>query len=87
MRKVSVSDIAVIGSKVTLKYADGNTEVYSLLGAWDGNPEKNYLSYKTRLGQVIYNQKKGAELELPNGKKAVLADVAVLDEAVLADMD
>ena len=87
MRKVSVSDIAVIGSKVTLKYADVNTEVYSLLGAWDGNPEKNYLSYKTRLGQVIYNQKKGAELELPNGKKAVLADVAVLDEAVLADMD
>ena len=87
MRKVSVSDIAVIGSKVTLKYADNKSEVYYLLGAWDGNPEKNYLSYKTRLGQVIYNQKKGTELELPNGKKAVLADVAALDEAVFADMD
>ena len=87
MRKVSVSDIAVIGSKVTLKYTDNKSEVYYLLGAWDGNPEKNYLSYKTRLGQVIYNQKKGTELELPNGKKAVLADVAALDEAVFADMD
>lgn len=87
MRKVSVSDVAVIGSKVTLKYADGNSEIYYLLGAWDGNPEKNYLSYKTRLGQVIYNQKKGTELELPNGKKAVLADVGALDEAVFADMD
>lgn len=87
MHKVAVSDIAVIGSKVTLEHEDGKKEVYYLLGAWDGNPEKSYLSYKTRLGQVIYNQKKGAELELPNGKKAVLADVAALDEAVFADMD
>lgn len=87
MRKVAVSDIAVIGSKVTLEHEDGKKEVYYLLGAWDGNPEKSYLSYKTRLGQIIYNQKKGSELELPNGKKAVLADVAALDEAVFADMD
>ena len=87
MRKVKVADVAVIGSKITLKYKDGAEEVYYLLGAWDGNPEKNYLSYKTRLGQVIYNQKKGAELSLPNGKKAVIADIAALDEAVFKDMD
>ncbi len=88
MRKVAVSDTAVIGSKVTVKYEEsGKTEVFYLLGAWDGNPEKNYLSYKTRLGQLLYNQKKGAALDMPNGKKAVLAEVAPLDEAVLADMD
>ena len=52
-----------------------------------GNPEKNYLSYKTRLGQVINNQKKGTLLDLPNGKKAVLAEVAPLDEEVFKDMD
>ena len=87
IRKVKVGDVAVIGSKITLKYNDGAEEIYYLLGAWDGNPEKNYISYKTRLGQVIYNQKKGAELSLPNGKKAVLADVCAPEEAVLADMD
>ena len=88
MRKVKVTDVAVIGSKVTLEYEDDKkVEVYYLLGAWDGNPEKNYLSYKTRLGQVIRNKKKGSLLKLPNGQKAVLADVAPLDEAVFADMD
>ena len=88
MHKVKVGDTAVIGSKVTLKYEDSDaTETYYLLGAWDGNPEKNYLSYKTRLGQVINNQKKGTLLDLPNGKKAVLAEVAPLDEEVYKDMD
>ena len=88
MHKVKVGDTAVIGSKVTLKYEDSDvTETYYLLGAWDGNPEKNYLSYKTRLGQVINNQKKGTLLDLPNGKKAVLAEVAPLDEEVFKDMD
>lgn len=87
MRKVKVADVAVIGSKITLEYEDGKKENFYLLGAWDGNPEKNYLSYKTRLGQVVYNQQKGAKLVLPNGQKAVLVEVAPLDEAVFADMD
>lgn len=88
MHAVKVGDTAVIGSKVTLQYENSDkTETYYLLGAWDGNPEKNYLSYKTRLGQVINNQKKGTLLDLPNGKKAVLAEVAPLDEAVFKDMD
>ena len=45
--------------------------------AWDGDPDKNYLSYKTRLGQAIYNREKGDKIEKPNGLTAVIVNVYV----------
>lgn len=87
MRDVEVANVAVIGSKVTLENSDGTQEVHYLLGAWDGDPDKNYLSYKTRLGQAIYNREKGDKIEKPNGSTAVIVKVEVPEEAVLKDMD
>ena len=85
---VTVTDTAVIGCEVVLEYLDnGEQEHYYLLGAWDGNPEKNYLSYRTRLGQAIHDHKVGEELPLPGGRKARLAAVKPLPESVLAETD
>ena len=36
-----------IGTVVRVKNADGAEESYTILGAWDGNPERNILSYLT----------------------------------------
>lgn len=39
-------------------------ESFSLLGAWDGDPEKGIISYLTPVGQALLNKKPGDEVEL-----------------------
>lgn len=87
MRSVRVEDTAVIGSEVELKYDDGEVEVYQLLGAWDGDPERKFLAYRTRLGQAVLNSKVGDAIEVPGGRKCVLAAVRPLSEAIIAELD
>lgn len=49
-----------IGSIVELVEASTDQSVtYSILGAWDGNPEKNILSYQTPLARAILGKAKG----------------------------
>ncbi len=78
---------AVVGCTVTLQSANGENEVHHLLGAWDGNPDKHYLSYKTRLGEAIYNHAVGSTLDLPGGKRAVLTKIEPLSAEIIAEMD
>ena len=84
MRTIRVDDTAVIGSEIELRYEDGEVEVYQLLGAWDGDPERKY---RTRLGQAVLNRKTGEEIEVPGGRKCVLAAVRPLSEAIIAELD
>ncbi len=78
---------AIVGCEVTLTYQNGEQEQHYLLGAWDGNPDKRYLSYKTRLGEAIYHHEVGSTLDLPGGKRAVLSKIAPLPAEVIAEMD
>lgn len=87
MRTIRVDDTAVIGSEIELRYEDGEVEVYQLLGAWDGDPERKFLAYRTRLGQAVLNRKTGNEIEVPGGRKCVLAAVRPLSEAIIAELD
>lgn len=60
------TNIVSIGTVATLKDAGtGKTETYTILGAWDGDPEKNILSYLTTIGQAILGHKVGETVELP----------------------
>lgn len=86
-RNVTVEDIAVIGCTVTLQFPDGGEEKYYLLGAWDGDPDKHYLSYKTRLGEAIYGHDAGSKLHLPGDRECRLLKVEPLPEEVLAEME
>ncbi|PYJ71074.1 MAG: hypothetical protein DME76_03150 [Verrucomicrobia bacterium] len=43
-----------IGTIVTLRNMETNEEeTYSILGAWDGNPERHIISYQTAIGQAL----------------------------------
>ncbi|MFV0414773.1 MAG: GreA/GreB family elongation factor [Chthoniobacterales bacterium] len=54
-----------IGSVVTLSnLADGSTETFSVLGAWDSAPEHGVISYKTAIGQALMGKAVGDELEV-----------------------
>jgi transcription elongation factor GreA len=65
-----VSDEVVgIGSVVKLKAgSSGKDTTYAILGAWDSDPDKNILSYKTPLGQSLLGSAVGdtVEIEIDN---------------------
>lgn len=87
MRAIRVDGTAVIGSEIELKYEDGEIEVYQLLGAWDGDPQRKFLAYRTRLGQAVLNRRVGDQIDVPGGRKCVLMAVRPLSEAVIAELD
>lgn len=47
-----------IGTVVTLT-AGSDTEKYTVLGAWDSDPEKRIVSYLSEIGQSLIGQKRG----------------------------
>lgn len=54
-----------IGSVVTLLDENKNKEItYTILGAWDSNPDKQIISYQTPLGKALIGKTPGEEIEL-----------------------
>lgn len=79
-KSVEVKDHAVIGSVVTLAAADGKETTYYLLGAWDGDPDKNYISYKTKIGEAMLDQQVGTAVDIPGIGKCTIKAVQPLPE-------
>ncbi len=49
-----------IGTIVTLRDSDsGKEEIYTVLGAWDGDPDRGIISYQTAIGQALIGHKVG----------------------------
>ncbi len=54
-----------IGTIVTLRDADSHQEeTYTILGAWDGDPERRLISYQTAIGQTLLGHKLGETVTL-----------------------
>ena len=83
---ITPSQYVDLGVTVTLEIANAADEVYYFLGAWDGDPEKNYLSYKTKLGEVLRHRQAGDSITLPDGRSAKIKSITALPESVQADM-
>ncbi len=79
-KNVVIQDHAVLGSLVKLESASGEKREYYLLGAWDGDPEQNRLSYKTKIGEAILDKKIGSEVQIPEGGIYILKEVLPLPE-------
>lgn len=47
--------------------SNGQNTRYTILGAWDGNPEKNIISYKTALGTALLGKKPGDTVTVKTG--------------------
>ena len=57
------SDSVGIGTIVNLvDQSSGETQTYSILGAWDSDPDNSVLSYETPLGQKLLGKKVGEEV-------------------------
>jgi transcription elongation GreA/GreB family factor len=54
-----------IGTIVTLQAKDsGHEEAYTILGAWDGDPERHVISYQTAIGQALLGRNAGETVVL-----------------------
>src|SRR6266705_3497365 len=54
-----------IDTVVRLRDLDSNKEeTYTILGAWDGDPDRNIISYQTAIGQTLLGHKVGETVSL-----------------------
>lgn len=66
--KDASGDQASIGTAVELRHAgDGQTTRYTILGAWDSDPENNVISYKTALGAALLGKRVGDTVAVKTG--------------------
>jgi transcription elongation GreA/GreB family factor len=81
-----------IGTIVTLRDTNTNEEeTYSILGAWDGDPDRSIISYQAAIAQSLLGHRLGEIVELnaeeDTGRYAIVAiEPAPLDE-VPADVE
>ncbi len=87
LRDVKLEGQAVIGSQVTLRRDSGEETTYLLLGVWDGDPDKNWLSCRTRLGSAVYGLSVNDTLSLPDGGNAEIVKIEPLPENVISLLD
>lgn len=53
-----------IGTVATLTIEGGKEVEYTVLGAWDSDPDTNLVSYLSDIGQVLIGEKVGATVEI-----------------------
>ena len=54
-----------IGTIVTLRNTEtNNEETYTILGAWDGDPDRHIISYQTAIGQALLGHEIGETISL-----------------------
>jgi transcription elongation GreA/GreB family factor len=76
--RVSIGTIITVRDKASKKQ-----ETYTILGAWDGNPDLHIISYQTAIGQALLGHKAGEVVALPNGEFEIVSiEPAPLDKPV-----
>ncbi len=61
------TDVVGIATTVTVRDSAGLRETYTLLGAWDGDPDRGILSYLTPLAQALMGRAAGETVDFEMG--------------------
>ena len=76
--RVSIGTIVTVRDKTSKKQ-----ETYTILGAWDGDPDRHIISYQTAIGQALLGHKAGETVALPNGEFEIISiEPAPVDKPV-----
>ena len=65
-KEASVEQVSA-GTVVDIRSAKGVAATYTILGAWDGDPEKHIISYKTAIGSALLGKKPGDTVRVKAG--------------------
>src|SRR6266568_7234457 len=66
--RVSIGTVVTVRDKGSKKQ-----ETYTILGAWDGDPDRHIISYQTAIGQALLGHKTGETVTLPNGEFEIIS--------------
>ena len=78
---------ASIGTIVTLRDTAANEEeTYTILGAWDGDPERSIISYQTAIGQALLGRRVGEVVELNTTEDTGRYTIVGIESAPLDEM-
>ena len=80
------TDTVAIGTLVNVTDVDqGEQEDFTILGAWDSDPDKGYISYLSPLAQELISHKQGEEvtLEQHGGKKYRINTISRLPDDLI----
>ena len=73
-----------IGTKVTLRQIkNGGEETYTVLGAWDTNPEKHIISYLSQMAQALIGHVVGDRVTVPTETGEHEVEVVRIEVAAL----
>src|SRR5437667_12238119 len=71
-----------IGTIVRLRdVASSKEESYTILGAWDGDPERHIISYQTAIGQALLGKKPGERVTLNTDYGSATYEVVAIEPA------
>src|SRR5213075_2475036 len=71
-----------IGTIVTVRNAETNSEeTYTVLGAWDGDPERHIISYQTAIGQSLLGKKNGDRVTMNTDHGTATYEVIAISSA------
>lgn len=65
--KDASADQVGVGTVVNVKHSGGSATTYTILGAWDGDPDNNVISYKTAFGAALLGKKPGDVVKVKTG--------------------
>ena len=69
-----------IGTIVTLRETtDGRLDIYTILGAWDGQPEKGIVSYQSALAQALLSHTVGEQISVPTEHGDRVAEIVKIE--------
>jgi len=77
-KEIDLKDRLIIGTTAEVSYNDGKKDTFYIVGAWDGVPDKGWLSYKTRLGELLLGKKVGEEVAMPDGRTGKVLSIKPL---------
>jgi transcription elongation GreA/GreB family factor len=81
------TDVAGLGTSVLLRFADGRTQRFFILGEWDQDTELGIISCGSRMGKALLGHLAGEDVQVPGetGETTCrLEEVAGLPEAIRA---
>ena len=74
--RVSIGTIVKLRSEAT-----NDEETYTILGAWDGNPDRHIISYQTAIGQALLGHEVGETISLNRDEGTAQFTIASIQPA------
>jgi transcription elongation GreA/GreB family factor len=76
-----------IGTIVTLRESTTNTEeTYTILGAWDSDPDRHIISYQTAIGQALLGHEVAETVSLKTEHRAAEVTIVSIQAAPIDEM-